>query len=88
MSLTRVLSGTVQQGAEIKLEQDGKSRVIKVNAGDPVLIVGVMNLLDKNSANLICLTADGVLFYATNTVVKITIDKELRERLAEATLSS
>jgi len=89
MSLTRELSAVLTSPTLLKsrLGKDGK----KVGAdkaipeGTPVIIVGDYKSQDGH-VYFYAVTADGELLIVDRKVLKITITKDLRERLAEASL--
>lgn len=92
VSLAMVLSGTMRMPGEARIgptDKYGNATSVQVKTGDPVLIVGVIQLGKPGDvADLICVNAEGAIFFANPLTVKVTIGKDLRERLAEATLTT
>jgi hypothetical protein len=87
MNLVRLLSGIITEPVTLYYENPtgGKDSTRTIAAGTSVVVVGLID--DKDGTYYVCLTGDGETLVLAVGKVKITIDKDLRERLAEATLS-
>lgn len=91
MSLVRELSGTLAMSCFIPEERDKKGKILEPEQdfpkGTPVAIVGDY-ISQDGKIGFICVEVGGRVLVVQKRGVNITITKELRERLAEATLTS
>lgn len=91
MSIVRELAGTLSHSCFILEERDKKGKIIEPEQdfpkGTPVVVVGDY-LSPDGKVGFICVEAGGRVLVVPKRGVTITITKELRERLAEATLTS
>lgn len=91
MSIVRELAGTLAAPCFIPEERDKKGKIIEPEhdfpKGTPIVMVGDY-VSPEGKVGFICVEAGGRVLVIPRRGVSITITKELRERLAEATLSS
>lgn len=81
--LVRVLSGIVKNPTAVY--KDGKV-LMDLLAGTPVAMIGIIS--DNDAEYYVCITGQGETVILNISSIKVTIDKDLRERLAEATLTN
>jgi len=84
MSLVKMLSGVIWVDGNVKKHFMEPDKSVK--AGTAVAVVGVMQSEKSSSIFFICVDSDGRSFAVPINVIRITVDKELRECIAEAEL--